>query len=110
LRVLQQAVDRGVPGEALHEGPACPAVLLAGPKEGLQKLHVRHQVDQRVAGEVLASAATEELAGVPGEGGGGEVLAAVRLVGPSGGQAARLYRGAHAPAPERERGSQASRG
>src|SRR5215218_6618223 len=61
-RVLEEAVDRGIPGEALNEGAAGGRVLLAGLEERLQHLEVRDQVDERVPGEVLAGALVSELA------------------------------------------------
>src|SRR5215203_2585915 len=60
FRVLEEAVDRGVPGEALDEGAADARVLLAGLEQWLQHPQVRDQVDEGVPGEVLAGALVSE--------------------------------------------------
>src|SRR3712207_7562719 len=105
-RVLEQAVDRGVPGEAFDEGAAGLWVFLARLEERLQHPQVRDEVDQGVAGDVLAGPLAPELALVAQHNRYREVPPRVRLVRASSGQPAALegvadalaaYRVDHAP-------------
>src|ERR671911_2708293 len=104
--MFEEAVDGGVARERLHQRAAGILVLLAGLEEGLEHHQVRHEVDERVAREVLAGPPVPELALVARENGSGEVVPGMRLVGPGSGQASRLqsvtdalaaYRVDHAP-------------
>src|ERR687898_3500346 len=88
--MFQEAVDGRVARKSLDERPASLRVLLASLEEGLEQRQVRHQVDQRVSGEVLAGPPVPQLAFVAGQDRGGELLPYVGLVGPRGGQPARL--------------------
>src|SRR5215207_11114716 len=94
--MFEEAVDGRVARKSLEECPAGLWVLLADLEKGFEQHQVRHEVDQRVSREVLAGPPVPELAFVAGEDRGGEVLPDVGLVGPRGGQPARLQRVAHA--------------
>src|ERR671911_2658490 len=90
--MFEEAVDGGVARERLHQRAAGILVLLAGLEEGLEHHQVRHEVDERVAREVLAGPPVPELALVSRENRGGEVVPGVRLVGPGSGQTAGFHR------------------
>src|ERR671911_2434972 len=90
-RVLEQAVDWGVTGEALDKGEPGIRVFLAGLEEWFQHREVRDQVGERVPGEVFSGPFAPELAPVSGEQRGRVVVARASLVRPGSGQAPGLY-------------------
>src|SRR5918992_3269526 len=88
--MFQEGVDWRVARKSLDERQASLRVLLASLEEGLEQHQVRHQVDQRVSREMLPGPPVPQLAFVAGQDRGGELLPYVGLVGPRGGQPARL--------------------
>src|SRR5919112_3702580 len=88
--MFEEAVDGRVPGKSLHERPAGFGLLLAGLEDRLEQHQVRYQLDQSVSREVFAGPSALELAFVAGEDRGREILPDMGLVGPRGGQPARL--------------------
>src|SRR5215213_795458 len=90
--MFEEAVDGRITRKSLKERQTGLRVLLAGLEEWLEQHQVRHHVDERVPREVLSGPPVLELAFVAREDRGREILPGVGLVGPGGGQAARLER------------------